>query len=253
MDRKAVFTLLEAESRKRDNPAELSLDKPDPLWIAKEYHDEYIALICALFAYGNAGLIVRFLRSLDFSLLEKGEKTIIKTLNRHYYRFQKSEDVIAFFIALRRLKQEASLQSLFLEGYQKEHQVLDGISVLIQKIESMYPYESRGYRFLTAKPYVKGVASPYKRWNMFLRWMVRKDSLDMGLWKGVLKSDLLIPLDTHTFHVSRKLGLLKRKTYDLKAVFELTERLRVLDPNDPVKYDFALYRIGQENILADLN
>ncbi len=61
-----------------------------------------------------------------------------------------------------------------------------------------------------------------------------------------------MPLDTHTFNVSRNLGLLKRKSYDLKAVFELTEKLKKFDPKDPVKYDFALYRIGQEKLLADL-
>jgi uncharacterized protein (TIGR02757 family) len=80
---------------------------------------------------------------------------------------------------------------------------------------------------------------------MFLRWMVRDDELDMGLWKRVKKSSLLMPLDVHTFNVSRKLGLLSRKTYDFKAVLELGETLRGFDANDPVKYDFAIYRLGQ--------
>jgi uncharacterized protein (TIGR02757 family) len=78
--------------------------------------------------------------------------------------------------------------------------------------------------------------------------MVRSDNLDMGLWKRVDKKDLLIPLDTHTFKVSQKLGLLKRKSYDLKAVLELTENLKKFDKSDPVKYDFAIYRIGQERL-----
>jgi uncharacterized protein (TIGR02757 family) len=79
--------------------------------------------------------------------------------------------------------------------------------------------------------------------------MVREDSIDLGLWKGVKKSDLLMPLDTHTFAVSRNLGLLNRKTYDLKAVLELTEKLKTFDKDDPIKYDFALYRLGQEKII----
>jgi uncharacterized protein (TIGR02757 family) len=78
--------------------------------------------------------------------------------------------------------------------------------------------------------------------------MVRDDNIDFGIWKKVDKKDLLIPLDTHTFNVSFNLGLLKRKTYDLKAVVELTNTLKKFDPFDPVKYDFALYRIGQEKI-----
>ncbi|WP_321778370.1 DUF2400 family protein [Sulfurimonas sp.] len=84
---------------------------------------------------------------------------------------------------------------------------------------------------------------------MFLRWMVRKDNIDMGLWKNINKADLIMPLDTHTFNVSLKLGLLKRKTYDLQSAIELTQTLKIFDKDDPLKYDFALYRIGQEKIL----
>ena len=83
---------------------------------------------------------------------------------------------------------------------------------------------------------------------MFLRWMVRDDNIDMGLWSDIKKTDLIIPLDTHTFNVSKKLGLLERKTYDLEAAIELTKTLKTFDENDPLKYDFALYRIGQEKI-----
>jgi uncharacterized protein (TIGR02757 family) len=84
---------------------------------------------------------------------------------------------------------------------------------------------------------------------MYLRWMVRKDNLDMGLWKKIDKKDLIMPLDTHTFNVAKRLKLLKRKSYDLKAAIELTERLKQFDSSDPVKYDFALYRLGQEQIV----
>lgn len=80
---------------------------------------------------------------------------------------------------------------------------------------------------------------------MYLRWMVRNDELDLGLFKNIDKKDLLIPLDTHTHKVSLKLKLLKRKIYDFKSVLELTRSLKKFDPQDPIKYDFALYRIGQ--------
>jgi len=79
-----VKILLDAEVKKRNTLSELSLEKPDPLFIASPYQDESIALICALFAYGNAGLIVKFLASLDFSLLDESEETIKKSLSSHY-------------------------------------------------------------------------------------------------------------------------------------------------------------------------
>jgi len=69
------------------------------------------------------------------------------------------------------------------------------------------------------------------------------------LWDKKYIEDLIIPLDTHTFHVARKLGLLKRKTYDLEAAIELTGVLKIFDFKDPVKYDFALYRLGQEKLV----
>jgi len=84
------------------------------------------------------------------------------------------------------------------------------------------------------------------RKNMLLRWMVRKDNhgVDFGIWKRIDPSMLYIPLDLHSGNTARKLGLLKRKMNDWKAVEELTAVLREFDPDDPVKYDFALFGLG---------
>ncbi len=244
-----VKALLDAECARRNDTAELCDARPDPLLVARDYRDPSVALICALFGYGSVVQIVRFLRTLDFSLLEAPEPRIREVLQNRYYRFQKADDLIALFIALRRLGQEASLEEIFLSGYRDDASVLEGIEALIRAIEGIYRHASRGYRFLLSRAPSEGGNAPYKRWNMYLRWMVRRDALDMGLWSGVSRADLLIPLDTHTFHTARRLGLLQRKSYDLKAVFALTEQLRRFDSADPVRYDFALYRIGQEKLL----
>jgi uncharacterized protein (TIGR02757 family) len=81
---------------------------------------------------------------------------------------------------------------------------------------------------------------------MFLRWMVRQDNkgVDLGIWKSIAPSQLSCPLDVHSGNVARKLGLLKRTQNDGKALFELDSKLRIYDPNDPVKYDFALFGLG---------
>lgn len=250
MNLSEIKTLLDKEVQERNNTSELSYEKPDPLFIASKYQDESIALICALFAYGNAGLIVKFLDNLDFSLLDASEEMIIKELSSHYYRFQKPEDVIAVFIALKRLKEVDSIEDIFYKGYKKEHNILDGLWHFIDTLRATYPHTTQGYNFLIGSaPKKVSSAGTYKRYMMYLRWMIRKDNLDMGLWYKIDKKDLLMPLDTHTFKMSRKLGLLKRKSYDMKAVLELTDRFRQWDRNDPVKYDFALYRLGQEKLL----
>ena len=81
---------------------------------------------------------------------------------------------------------------------------------------------------------------------MFLRWMVRQDAngVDFGLWKNIKPSELSCPLDVHSGNVARKLALLTRKQNDTKALLELDTNLRLLDKNDPVKYDFALFGLG---------
>lgn len=88
--------------------------------------------------------------------------------------------------------------------------------------------------------------SSCKRLNMFLRWMVRNDQsgVDFGLWDSISPSQLMIPLDVHVFKVSHSLGLLKRSKPDWQAVEELTSQLRLMDSDDPVKYDFALFSMG---------
>ncbi|WP_331773970.1 TIGR02757 family protein [Sulfurospirillum sp. 1612] len=249
MSKKSVFDLLLSEAAKRDNKKEIHDQKPDPLLVAAPYRDEYIALICAMYSYGNAMMIVKFLKTLDFSLLDHDAQAIQTTITHHYYRFQTTQDTQEIFLTLQKLKQSTSLESIFMQGYKQKHDVMDGIFMLIDALYSTNPYRSRGYEFLIGKIPKKTPSAPYKRWHMFLRWMVRKDALDLGLWSHVDTKDLLIPLDTHTFNVGKKLGLIQRKTYDFKAVLELTNALKALDPRDPVRFDFALYRLGQENLL----
>lgn len=254
---KNIKKLLDSEVKNRDTNDELSEDKPDPIIVAKRYNDEYISLICALFAYGNAKQIVKFLNSLDFDILNRSEDDIKINLQNKYYRFQKSDDIIAFFIAIKRLKQKSSLEDIFYSKYKINNDILEGIDAIIQAIKNSYDYHSQGYNFLVGNlpkrdksltiKYIGN--SPYKRYNMFLRWMVRYDNIDMGLWSKVDKKDLILPLDTHTFQVSQKLGLLDRKTYDLKSAILITKKLKQFDEKDPIKYDFAIYRIGQEKLI----
>ncbi|MGB3962726.1 MAG: TIGR02757 family protein [Sulfurimonas sp.] len=245
----SVKKLLDAEVLKRNNTDEITLERVDPILVAKRYKDPAISLICALFAYGNVKQIVKFLDSLDFSLLEQSDAAINAALAGHYYRFQKSEDIIALFIALKRLQKQTTLEAVFKSGYEKNNNVIDGINATIKILNSFYPHQTQGYSFLLSQVTTKTKgAGALKRWMMFLRWMVRYDNIDMGLWSGINKADLIMPLDTHTYKVGLRLGLLKRKNYDLQAAIELTQTLKTFNPKDPLMYDFALYRIGQEKI-----
>jgi uncharacterized protein (TIGR02757 family) len=86
--------------------------------------------------------------------------------------------------------------------------------------------------------------SPCKRLNLFLRWMVRREGVDLGLWRTIAPARLVIPLDAHVFTIARRVGLTRYRSPGWRMALDITERLRRLDPHDPVKYDFALHRMG---------
>lgn len=144
----------------------------------------------------------------------------------------------------------------FFQQYYKEHDSLETAFLLApaefdleQSLTQFhntffsYPDAPHRTRKHVANPAKKSTA---KRINMFLRWMVRRDNkgVDFGVWKKMNPKDLMIPLDVHVDKVARKLGLLERKQTDWRSVKELTENLRSFDPDDPVKYDYALFGIG---------
>lgn len=245
---KAIQAYLDAEVKARNSLDELCTERPDPLMVARESRDQHHALTCALFAYGSAKAIVAFLSSLDVDLSDVDEELLRQRVEGKYYRFQNSEDIVQWFITLAALKKSGGAETAFMRGY--SNGFLEGINSLITTLYDINPYRSKGYEFLIGKPITSiAKASAMKRWMMYLRWMVRDNELDMGLWRGVSQSDLIMPLDTHTFNVSRRLGLLQRSQCDMRAALELTETLKGFDPCDPLKYDFALYRIGQEKQL----
>lgn len=256
-----IKDLLEEEYIKRNNETELSEDKPDPLMIAREHMNEYIILTCALFAYGNAKQIVKFLKKLPFDVVDRGvsENTIRERCKGLKYRFQTEEDIIQWFLTLQNIRKKEKqsqkgrepksclLQETCVNGYKEENNTIQGIYNMIELIyENSNGYTSNGFKFLIGQKN----KSPLKRWNMFLRWLVRDDNLDLGMWLEIDKKDLIIPLDTHLFNIGKKLKLItKNKSYNLKSAIEITENLRKIEQNDPLKYDFVIYRLGQEKLI----
>ena len=104
---------------------------------------------------------------------------------------------------------------------------------------------SHGIKFMFPDP-LKGSAC--KRINLFLRWMVRKDELDFGIWEEIHTSQLIIPVDTHVAKICKKLKLTRCKNVSWKMAEEITEKLKKFDPVDPVKYDFAICHIGMRKM-----
>lgn len=165
---------------------------------------------------------------------------------RHFkHRTFQPDDLFAIFNGLRMIYiHHGGLEGLFTNGF-REKDAWHALGKLHQTLFS-YPHLPRSRKHISNPQ----TGSACKRLNMFLRWMVRCDvhAVDLGLWKGIPASALLCPLDVHVANTARKLKILNRKPNDRKAVDELMAVLRKLDPNDPVKYDFALF--GMSNYEA---
>lgn len=224
--------------------------KDDPVRFAHRYKNkndiEIASFIAALFAFGRREAFINKLDNLfdfmqnepyNFILNFKGYNEALKDF---VYRFVKSEDLFSLLNALNKLyaNDNLSLEELFANGYKKSD-MLNYVTKYFYSTLNNAP--TQGFCHLFARP-EKGGAM--KRMNMFLRWMIRKSEVDIGLWNFMKKNELLIPLDVHVGNVSRSLGLLKRNANDFKSVIELTQKLKEFDPNDPVKYDFALFGAG---------
>lgn len=162
-------------------------------------------------------------------------------LGAFVHRTFQPDDCLFFVESLRHIyRHRGGLQPVFEKGY-ADTQTVFGALAHFRRIFMETPHLSRSEKHISN---VERGASA-KRLNMFLRWMVRgNDGIDFGLWNGIPASALRIPLDVHTGNVSRALGLLDRKADDWKAVEELTGNLRKFDPDDPIKYDFALFGLG---------
>lgn len=229
--------------------------KDDPVQFPHLYKDkqdiEIAGFIASVFAYGNRKLFIAKLK--DFFSYTKGEPAnyikngdfSVITKENFNYRFSKPDDISEFLKILSKLYSTSNgLSELFEYGYGNEKSI-----DRMYKVVKDYFYSNvksgmgQGFYHLIPNP-DKGGAM--KRVNMFLRWMVRKSSVDLGIWDFMPKSDLRIPLDVHVARLSREMKLLTRKSNDMKAVIELTNALKQFDKDDPVKYDFAIFGKGIE-------
>ncbi|MHC4742785.1 MAG: TIGR02757 family protein [Planctomycetota bacterium] len=239
------------------NHAELI--KPDPLQFIYNYTEpadmEIVGFLAADLAYGRVQQIETSLTKL-LSLMEPSPWAFVCNFNQDRrdmlssfkHRFTTGDDISDLLELLSRVLLEyGSIEDFFLAGYEpSDANIIPALTRLCTSLSQMYAERhnkavGRGLGYLLASPERK---SPCKRLNLFLRWMVRDDKVDAGLWRSIDKAKLIVPLDVHMGRLCRILGLYRRKTPSLAAAVEITESFLEINPHDPVKYDFALSRIG---------
>jgi uncharacterized protein (TIGR02757 family) len=224
----------------------------DPISIPHQFSArediEISGFLAATIAWGNRKMILRnanrmmdFMDNTPYEFVLNHHDTDLAGIQGAVHRTFNSGDFIYFIKALKHIYEVHN----GLEGIFSRYATKESLQPAIHKFREIF------FELQHEKRTMKHVSDPLngsaaKKINMYLRWMVRNDGkgVDFGIWKSISPSKLSCPLDVHSGNVARKLGLIKRKQNDSKALAELDSNLRTLDPVDPVKYDFALFGLG---------
>lgn len=224
----------------------------DPIQIPHGYmlkeDIEISGFLTSTIAWGNRKSIInnskRLMKLLDdspYDFVINHKESDLANLESFVHRTFNGVDCIQFIRSLKHIYViHGGLEAIF-----EKHVENNSLQAAISKFKQLFfeiDHQPRSTKHVSDP--LKNSAA--KRINMFLRWMIRQDpsGVDFGIWKSIPPSTLSIPLDVHTGNIARKLGMLNRKQNDAKALLELDINLRKLDPEDPVKYDFALFGLG---------
>ena len=232
--------------------------EPDPLQLVRRYDDpldaEVVGLLAAAFAYGradivvaNVGAVLAKMRPSPYRyLLSFDRDEALRRFASFSHRFHKTRELVALLACIAGvIKSHGSLGALFRECYdERDEDIGPTLARFVAKIRTQQPSNSG-----TQQPLAYLLTSPLdgsacKRMNLYLRWMVRRTSPDLGLWTFVNPAKLVMPVDTHIHRIATFLGLNDRKSADWKSARAITDKLAVFDRDDPVRYDFALCRLG---------
>lgn len=246
---KELKDFLDEKVAQYNNPTFIELD---PIQIPHSYTRkediEISGFLSAIISWGNRTSIVKnakrmlsYMGDSPYDFILNHNEHQLKKIDGFVHRTFNSDDLLTFIAGLRHLyKHKNGLEGIFVK-----YQTNDSLQPAIHELKKEFfniPHLERTRKHLPDP--ITGSAA--KKINMYLRWMIRQDNagVDFGIWKNIPQSILSCPLDVHSGNVGRKLGLLRRKQNDAKAVQELDGVLRQLDCNDPVKYDFALFGLG---------
>lgn len=225
-----------------------------------DYDKEIFAFIASLYSYGNVKQILNTLQKIKLIMGSSPYDFVLNFKNSNVinlvHRFNTDKDFENLVRILKKILYEyLSLKNLFLTNYNPadeniKYSLHKFVNVLLDIGHKVTNGKmSDGLRFFFPDP-IKN--SSCKRLNLFLRWMVRKDKIDLGLWNEIDKSKLIIPLDTHIINVAKMFSLTKFSSPSWKMAEEITNNLKKFDPKDPVKYDFALMHLSSKKELKSI-
>lgn len=233
----------------------------DPIQLVRRFGnsaDREVAGFCAAaLAFGRVASVLQSIERL-FAVMGPSPASYVRAFSPQrqardlkpiVHRWTKGEDLTALVIILQRMLEKGSIEAFFLEGFDPDaadvSAALESFSTRAMQTDLRPAYGDRsprpGVSYFFSRPSCGGAC---KRLNLFLRWMVRRDAVDFGIWKGVPAARLIVPLDTHVIRVGRCLRLTRYTSPGWKMAADITASLRRLDADDPVKYDFSLCHLG---------
>lgn len=233
----------------------------DPIHLVRRYEDaadrEVAGFIAAALAFGRVASVIQSIERV-FSVMGHSPAAYVRAFDPQrqardlkpiVHRWTKGEDLTALVIVLQRMLRTGSIESFFLDGFDSRApdvaDALESFSTRAMQTDLRPAYGNRkpqpGVGYFFSRPSCGGAC---KRLNLFLRWMVRRDAVDFGIWRNVPASKLVVPLDTHVIRVGRCLRLTRYASPGWKMAADITASLRELEPDDPVKYDFSLCHLG---------
>ena len=225
---------------------------PDPLEFLYDYTDfndrEVAGLIASSLAYGRVNQILKsvscVLEKMGPSpcgfLMSATPSSLRRVFSDFKHRFTAGEELALMLIGAKSvIERYGSFYNCFLTGFNDDDEtIITGLSFLVKELKIDLNGKSNS---LLPSP---EMGSACKRWNLFLRWMVREDYVDPGGWERVSPAKLIIPLDTHMQRICMLLKMTRRKNVDMRMALDITCAFRSIEPKDPVRYDFALTRLG---------
>jgi uncharacterized protein (TIGR02757 family) len=238
----------------------------DPVHIVRRYESpadrEVVGFCAAALAFGRVASVLQSIESL-LAVMGPDPARFVRRFNPArersrleplVHRWITGRDLIALLIVLRRMLNEAgSIEAFFLQGDDDASPhigpVLDSFSTRALTTDLREAYgrrvpRQRGVSYFFPRP---SAGSACKRLNLFLRWMVRRDAIDLGVWSKVSPARLIVPLDTHVIRLGRCLKLTRYTSPGWKMAVDITNALRAFDPADPVRFDFSLCHVGMMN------
>ncbi len=224
---------------------------PDPLIFLYDYSElkdrEIAGIIASGLAYGNVKQILKsvskvlvVMKKSPYDYITSNTETDFENDFKGFkHRFTTDRELVLFLKGIKHvLNDYNSLYECFSNGYKESH---DTIYPALIHFVSELKMHKQNKNSLLPDPLKR---SALKRLFLYLRWMIRKDEVDPGGWDNIPCSKLIIPLDTHMFNISRSINITHRKSADLTTAMEITNAFKLINDNDPVKYDFSLTRMG---------